>query len=155
MPNWIKDFRFNTASLELENKKIFNFIKNHENYNFISDDFYKSKIRDTKISYITSKNWKDPLNYLNQFIDVMFGKFEDILNMPVSIITVIDKDTGHSVRKNCRSETHVLRNVNDFKDWFSKNSNNLIYPYMIRPERNVYKFRVVTINKEQYEYSLK
>lgn len=155
MPNWITDFRFNTSSLELEHRKIFLFIKNHESFDFNSDDFYKSKIRDVKISYITSKNWKDPLDYLNGFIDVMFDKFENVLTMPAGVITVTDKETGHTVIKNCMVDTHILKTINDLKTWFEKNSNNYIYPYMIRPEKNVYKFRVVTLNKEQFEYSQK
>ena len=155
MHNWTTEFRFNTKSLKFEHSKIFNFIKNHETFDYTTDEFIKSKIRDTKISYITSKNWRDPLDYLNQFIDVMLDKFEDILTMPAGVISVVDKETGHAVIKNCMSEPHLLRNVNDFKVWFNKNSNNLIYPYMIRPERNVYKFRVVTLSKDQFEYSLK
>ncbi len=155
MRNWINKFRFNTDDLKSQNVEVYNFINNHEIFYSNFDDDYRVKLRDFKICYITSKNWKDPLDYLNQFIDVMVGKFEYTMTHPVELITFLDKESGHLIQKNITTKSYSLKSIFDFSCWFTDNKSSLIYPYLILKDNQELLFRVGVLNKESFLFSLK
>ena len=153
--NWINRFRFETENLKSQNVKIYNFINNHENfYSNFSDD-YKVKLRDYKISYITSKNWKDPLDYLNQFIDVMIGKFETIMTYPSELITFLDKETNHLIQKTISAQSYHFKSIFEFTCWISDKEDSLVYPFLVKQENIGFTFRAGILDKESFLFSLK
>lgn len=155
MHNWINRFRFETENLKSQNIEIYNFINNHETFYSNFDVDYKVKLRDYKISYITSKNWKDPLDYLNQFIDVMIGKFENIMTYPCETITFHDKECGHLIQKNISAQSYYFESIFEFTGWISDKEDLLVYPYLVKEESLGFTFRSGILYKESFLFSLK
>jgi hypothetical protein len=85
--NWILKYRINPDwFLDDDNKlKILKLIKNHEIFSELSN-------RDIRLSYLLNDNINDPLNYLNKYLDYIYGKDYEVLESPQHYSTYVCDD---------------------------------------------------------------
>jgi len=119
--DWIKKYRLFGISDHLgnintgyshEESNIFKLIRNHHLNSFINN-------RDYKISYIMDDTIDDPLEYLNPYLNHIYGRF-NVLDLLMSY--------GGGGRL-ITSSTYI---IDDFYDWFDDNyKKSNIYLYQI------------------------
>lgn len=134
--NWIDKYRLDQSFFNRNDKykEILRLIKNH-------DTDSKIYVRESKISKLLNESYNDPLLYLDPIIDILDGKIERCLDLPVGILNY----TKDSVikQKYLNSSTYKLTSIDDFKELIDekKKEGFLICPYKIYYDSNILYFR--------------
>jgi hypothetical protein len=155
--NWIHEYRFNSKNFVFEHPEIFQFIENNHMYQSLVDFGYLGNIRDFKINYVVDSNFEDPLEYLNEFIDIFYNRFEEVMIQPICQYFFKDESKNHLISKSTSATTHNFTDTVQFEKWIiDKSKDHLIYPYLLLDKTTTqfqYQFRVGTILIEHHLFS--
>ena len=143
--DWILNYRigdenfFNTNDKKLVNKLI----------KISEGDINLMEKRNSKISILIGEIPEDPLNYLNPFLDILYGKIKGVLISPISMITYVSED-GALKSKSVSCGTLEIENtlfmINHFEDIINNHhKTKYIYPYTIKIEKNKLIFRYASL----------
>ncbi len=124
--NWIAKYRLNPDwFLEtLEKEEIYEFIKNHD----ILNDSLDIK-RDIKIDTLIDKDFIDPLEYLNEYIDILNGRIKMTMGFPQQHLYFIEDNQVKS--RTISAKTESMSGINEFRTYINSLMTLDIYPYLI------------------------
>lgn len=142
--NWIAKYRLNPEWFmeTFDKEEIYEFIKNHDLFNESLDIK-----RDIKISTIIDKDFNDPLEYLNEYIDILNGRIKMTMGFPQQNLYFIENNQLQS--KSIAAKTESMNGINEFRTYINSLMTLDIYPYLILINENEVSFRHVAIDKIQ------
>jgi hypothetical protein len=160
--NWIARYRLNpdwffptdeSDSEKTNREEIFELIKNHDRLIDVV-----SETRDAIISHLIEENYQDPLNYLNQYLDILFGKIDMTMESPQINIYYMEDDNadlgglrqlGMIKSKPISAQTIEFKSLEKMSEWISDvKKDNELFVYLInQPFNNVYSIRAATSHK--------
>lgn len=155
--NWIQTYRNQPQILQDD---LLQFIFNHDVW-YTNDPRFKSERRNYKIDKLMGSNIKDPLEYLNPFIDILQDHFKNVMSGPMNVFEFHDKSNNHTVSKSVYAQSHILNTPQDLEKLIKEYTDHIIYPYMIIHDRMIIKknnhstfdFRCGVVNLDHYLYS--
>ena len=167
--NWIEKYRLNPdwfspndESLDSEKtnrEEIFELIRNHDRLLELSDR------RDAKISHLLEDEYyQDPLNYLNPYFDILFGKIDVTISLPQVVIyylqstdesdSVVSKNGMRMYQKSLSNSTICFSSEFEFIEWVDEvRKENELFVYQINSP--IYGNSMIHLSYIQVPKSLK